>query len=906
MTLRVSRPDVLLCICLSLGFLQAADSKLDDHEFFEQRIRPLLAKNCFVCHTSSKMGNLQLDSREHVLKGGNSGPAMVPGKPEESLIIQAVRRTHERFKMPPQGKLPDQEIADLTAWVKAGGTWPETAGTTAPTTSTDYVIKPEQRAFWAFQPVRKPSIPSAPTMHDRAWPKAPIDSFILSKLEERGLKPAKPAEKRDLIRRVTFNLIGLPPTPEEVDAFLSDSSPGAFATVVDRLLASPHYGERWGRHWLDLARYADARLGAFEDDPLPNAFRYRDWVIQAFNEDMPYDLFVKSQIAGDLLPSENREKLVGGLGFQALARDADDEVDVTARTFLGLTVGCAQCHDHKYDPIPTKDYYSLLGVFRSSERDQYPLAPESVVAAYKEHQKKISSLKDVIDEFVQKQSSQLSEILATRTSLYLVAAWKMLGPAKLDLRNAAGERALDNETLERWVQYLKDPEKDHPYLKPWYGLLAREAPLEDVITFADQFQAVVLSVIAEKKGIDDRNYVLLGGAKGVKNESTRQYANLEFLDVEKYYLWRDLCSESYKKRAADFTGGVYYYGEKGIGRFLQAVWREYLEQKQGEMDALKKSLPPQYPYLLAVRDSKTPKNLRVAIRGEAKNLGEEAPRRFLAILSEGPPTPFTKGSGRLELAEAIANPTNPLVARAIVNRVWALHFGQGIVRTPGNFGELGDRPSHPELLDWLATRFVQNGWSIKALHREILLSAAYQMSTQYSAENFQKDPENRLLWRANLLPRLDAEALRDALLAVAGDLDLAVGGPALPLDDKNKRRAVYSFISRSRTNGMLALFDFPDPNNTKEQRLLTNSPTQRLFFLNSDFVALQAKALADRLNRGTNDDTARIEKAYLLLYGRPPKPAEVQLGLEFLRERSNAWPQYAQVLLTSNEFSSVN
>jgi hypothetical protein len=720
------------------------------------------------------------------------------------------------------------------------------------------------------------------------------------------MKPSPPADKRALIRRVTFDLIGLPPAPEDVDAFLSDSSPDAFNKVVDRLLASPHYGERWGRHWLDLARYADASLGAFEDGPLPNTFRYRDWVIRAFNEDMPYDLFVKAQIAGDLLPAEHRENLVAGLGFQALARDANDQVDVTTRTFLGLTVGCAQCHDHKYDPIPTKDYYSLLGVFRSSETDRFPLAPEPVVAAYQEHQKKIARLKDQIDDFVQKQSGQLSEILAAKTSRFLLAAWKVLGPAKQDLRSAAQEQNLDYETLERWVQYLKDPGKDHPYLKPWYELLARQASAQEVKTFADQLQTLALSIIAEKKEIDDHNYVKLGGAKGVKDERTRQYANLEFLDVEKYYFWRDLCSEPYKKRAADFIGGVYYYGEKEIGRFLQTEWREYLEQKQVELDGLKKSLPPEYPFLLAIRDSKEPKNVRVAIRGEANNLGEEAPRRFLAIFSDGPPAPFTKGSGRLELAEAIANPQNPLTARVMVNRIWALHFGQGIVRTPGNFGRLGDRPSHPELLDWLAGRFVESGWSVKALHREILLSSAYQMSTRYCAENFAKDPQNRLLWRANLLPRLDAEALRDALLAVAGELDLTPGGPAVPLNDQNKRRTVYSFISRSRTNGMLALFDFPDPNNTKEQRLLTNSPTQRLFFLNSGFIALRAKALAGRLARAASGDRAKIEKAYLLLYGRPPKQAEVDLGLQFLRQQSNAWPQYAQVLLTANEFSSVN
>jgi hypothetical protein len=708
-----------------------------------------------------------------------------------------------------------------------------------------------------------------------------------------------------LIRRVTFDLTGLPPTPSEVDAFLSDSSPNAFAKVVDRLLASPHYGERWGRYWLDLARYADGKLGADKDTPFPDAFRYRDWVIQAFNEDMPYNVFSKAQIAADLLP--NHDKLMAGLGFQALGAGADDEVDVTTRTFLGLTVGCARCHNHKYDPIPTKDYYSLLGVFRSSEYYEYPLAPESVVEAYKAQEKKIAGVKDSVDEFVEKQSGLLGEVLTAKTAKYLVASWKALGPSKMDVPAAAEEQKLDRETLERWVQYLRDPDKDHPYLKPWYALLARDAKLEEIQKFAGEFQATALAVIAEKKAVDDHNYVKLGGAKGVKDEATRQYANLEFLDVDKYYLWRDLCSARFKKSSKNFNGGIYYYGETEIGRWLAPAWNDYLEAKRAELAALKKALPPHYPFLHVLRDKKDPKNVRVAIRGDAANLGEEAPRRFLAILCNGERPLFAKGSGRLALAEAIASPANPLTARVLVNRIWEMHFGQGLVRTPGNFGLLGDRPSHPELLDYLAARFVENGWSIKTLHRDILLSAAYQMSSQYSAKGYQADAENRLLWRANLLPRLDAESLRDSLLAVAGKLDLSVGGPPAPLDQANHRRTVYGYIGRTHPDPMLALFDFPDPNNTSEHRLVTGGPMQRLFFLNSSFVAAEAKSLCERLNDGSDaGDASKIKKAYLLLYSRPPTEAELQLGMEFLRQTKNGWPQYAQVLLSSNEFSSVN
>jgi hypothetical protein len=416
----------------------------------------------------------------------------------------------------------------------------------------------------------------------------------------------------------------------------------------------------------------------------------------------------------------------------------------------------------------------------------------------------------------------------------------------------------------------------------------------------------VLDVLAEKKGIDDRNYVTLGGAKGVKDEKTRQYANLEFLDPEKYYLWRDLFADRISRKVASAGSGIYYYGDKQLGRWLHSVTSAYLAEKLAEHDALKKSLPDPYPALYTIRDAKEPKNVRVQIRGEAKNLGEEAPRRFLSILCNGEPPPFTKGSGRLELAEAIVNPGNPLAARVMVNRVWEMHFGHGIVRTPSNFGQLGERPTHPELLDYLAARFVENGWSLKALHREMLLTAAYRMGAAHSAENFERDPENRLLWRANLLPRLDAEALRDSILAVSGRLDLTMGGPAVKITDKKPRRTVYAYVSRNRLDDTLALFDFPDPNATAEQRLITNGPMQRLFFLNSEFIAENAAALVERVAReGGADDAARLKRAYLLLFGRPPSETETELGLEFV-SKPGGWPQYAQVLLSSNEFSAVN
>ena len=851
----------------SLAAALYAGPASDPSELFEMRVRPVLAKNCYACHTGSKMGGLQLDSREHLLQGGKSGPAIVAGDPARSLLVRAIGYTDEKLKMPPAGKLPDDDIATLASWIKAGAVWPETApAEPAARKSGGYVITPEQRAFWAFQPVRNPA---PPEVKDKSWAKSPIDRFILAKLEARGLKPAPPADKRVLIRRATFDLTGLPPTPEDVDAFVRDRSPGAFAKVVDRMLASPQYGERWGRYWLDIARYSDDKLDSTKETPYPNSFRYRDWVIQAFNQDMPYDLFVKAQIAGDQIQPE----LEPALGFYALSPEfQDDRVDATTRGFLGLTVACAQCHDHKYDPIPTKDYYSLLGVFTSTEYYEYPLAPADVVKAYDTQKKNIEQQEKAIKDFVDRQSQELAEILAAKTARYMMAAAKA-GPAE----------TLDPETLEKWIAYLQKPGKEHPYLAGWYAGPGKKA--------AEEFQSLLLSVNTEKKLIDDKNHITLGIDPSREKLSG---ASLLSLERDKYVLWRDFFGNK----------GVLRYDDKNIERFLAPEWKEHLNALQSELAAMKKQLPPQYPFLHAIRDTSKPANQRVHIRGSAANLGEEAPRRFLAILSKGEPAPFGKGSGRLELAEAIANPDNPLTARVMVNRVWQHHFGQGIVRTASNFGQLGDRPSHPELLDYLAHRFVESHWSIKTLHREIMLSSAYALSAAYSDKNYAADPGNRLLWRANRR-RLDAESLRDALLFAAGDLDLKAGGPAAPLSEDNKRRAAYGFVSRKKLDGMLSLFDFPNPNSTSEQRLETNVPLQRLFFMNSGLVMQEAKALVGRLG-DSDGERAKIIKAYKLLFNRDPTATELRLGNEFLRDSNHSWAQYAQVLLSSNEFSFVD
>lgn len=890
----------LLLACAGLAL--AADPAAPN-EFFETRVRPVIAQACFACHAAgTRMGGLDMTSREGLLRGGSSGPSIVPGEPAKSILIQAVSYTHERLRMPLQKtRLSDTQVADLTAWVKSGAIWPDSKPVTAPS-GPGYAITKEQRAFWAFQPVRKPAIPA---VKNRTWPRSAIDSFLLSRMEAAGVTPATPADKPTLLRRAYFDLIGLPPGVDEVEDFLRDSSPDAFAKVVDRLLASPRYGERWGRYWLDIARYSDDRLESEVDAPYPNAFRYRDWVIQAMNEDMPYDVFVKAQIAGDLIDPKQMNRYAPGLGFYALSPDTqEDRVDVTGRAFLALTTGCAQCHNHKFDPIPTRDYYSLLGIFTSTEHSELRLAPEDVVAHYKVKEKAVEEKQTEIREFLHAQATQLAEMLARETAQYVRAARSVMSAESQRQTEAVAQQdGLDSETLKRWLGYLRRPSFDHPFLTNW----------KDESTFdLDRFQAQVLAVLKERKEVDETNLVRKAAAKsGGKNARVEVVA----LQPDSYYLWRDLFfNDSYGNVFKQEDDGILYYGpnrgyyesDGSVERFLSGVWKAHLEKLRAQLAGLKAAMPARYPFAHVIKDKEQPKNEKVRIGGSQENVGEDAPRRFLSILCDGEPAPFQKGSGRLELAEAIVSPTNPLTARVMANRIWLHHFGAGIVRTPSDFGQMGDRPSHPELLDYLASRFIENKWSMKAMHREIMLSSAYMLSSQESDKNMAADPENRLVWRAGTR-RMDAEALRDWLLSVSGELDVTAGGPPVPLAaDGNHRRTVYGFVSRRKLDGALALFDFPNPNATSEKRVPTLTPRQQLYFLNGDFVWSRAKALARRLAAGQPDPSARIRTAYRGVFGRNPLPAELDLSLSFVRGEETAWERFAHALLNSNELFFVN
>ncbi|MCI0662066.1 MAG: PSD1 and planctomycete cytochrome C domain-containing protein [Acidobacteria bacterium] len=892
--------------CLLSLPLPAALQGEDPVGAFRTQVKPILEQNCFSCHTDTAMGGLRIDSREHLLKGGNSGPAVVPGRPAESILYQAITHTHTSLKMPPQGKLAPDQIAALRVWIESGVHF-DTVGRVKELTRTDVE---EQKKFWAFQPVRK-SAP--PAVRDSGWVKNDIDRFILAKLEIRGLHPIGAADKRTLLRRATYDLTGLPPTPEEMQTFLADKSQNAWEKVINRLLASPRYGERWGRFWLDVARYSDEDALGLSADPFPNAWRYRDWVIQAMNDDMTYDVFVKAQIAGDFLdkPGENRYRL--GLGLfglgpwyyklvdppKARADERHDRIDVLTRGFLGLTVACARCHDHKYDPIPTRDYYALAGVFASTELKEEPLAPKDVVAKWHDKQKQIENLEADLKKRLEQERKRLGRMLARDAGKYLFTAWRIERGNKLP-RDVAADR-LNTETLDRWVAYLRGKYWAHPYLTKFSGA---SNPTTAQVN-SEKFQRFLDSVATEYDVIQEYNKRVLEEAE----KSTDPYdifckgcnAETKTLAREKYMLWTDMFGA--KQQTHEKNPGLFYYADDQIDRRLSDTARAQIARLRDEVKQRKSELPPRYPFLHVIADSNRPADSPLHVRGDPYHLGPLVPRGYLSVLSKSEPAHFEHGSGRLKLAELIASADNPLTARVIVNRVWYHHLGTGLVRSLSNFGQVGDRPSHPELLDYLAARLIENQWSLKRLHREILLSATYGLSGEFRQVNFNADPENRLLWRANRR-RLDIESLRDSLLFVAGTLDTRAGGP--PEDWKvSKRRSVYGRISRFRLERTLSLFDFPDPTISAEQRASTNTPLQRLFFLNSDLVHDMAKSLAARIEATARSDPERIDFAYILLFGRQPDDEERHMAAEYLTG-GGTWREYAHVLMSTNEFQFLD
>jgi cytochrome c553 len=904
---------------------QPASAATDERvTFFENRIRPLLAANCFACHGESAMAGLRVDSREGLLKGGETGPAIVPGDPDKSALVKAVQHA-EGFPRMPRGrsKLAAPDVEAIAEWIKAGAVWPS-ASTAAPAAAVSHerVITAEQRAFWAFRPLAKPEPPSV-TGAD--WAKTGIDRFILARLEKDGLAPVGAADKLTLIRRATLDLTGLPPKPEDVDAFLADNAADAFEKVVDRLLASPQYGETWGRVWLDVARFGEDDYRSLDPmgrgfNPYPNAHLYRDWVIRAFNDDLPYDQFVTAQLAADLLEGPARLRHLPALGFLGLgpwyydngaveimrADERHDRVDAVTRGMLGLTVGCARCHDHKYDPIPTKDYYSLAGVFLNTEYHEYPLAPKAVVDDFKKREEALDQKRAMLGEYTSTESQQLAGTLAFQSAKYMKAAWQVKGEPKKEKAEIIEREKLDYELFDRWLNFLERKPTFYPYLKDWQAMIGRGGTAKEAEALAKDFQDLVVSVLLEERELKKENDIIRAQAlptskpKKPANKPNEFKTNDDFcpgcglelrsMTKERTALYRDVFVVNLETDSfipgQDLKPGLLRFRGWGLEQRLGADRRALVENLRKDIEETQKSLDPKYSYVHGVKDLEKPADLQVHLRGNPLRLGDPVPRGFLSVLSPAERVTFSAGSGRLELAKTIA--THPLAMRVIVNRVWKGHFGTGLVNTPSNFGINGERPTHPELIDYLAQQFIANGHSIKALHREIMKSAVYQLSGEHQAAAFAKDAGNRLYWRATRR-RLSAEQIRDSVLMVSGALDSRVGGPSVPLTPLAGRRTIYGRVSRYKLDEFLQLFDFPSPSQSAEQRFATNVPLQRLFFMNSDFMQQQAERVAERVAEET-DDTARIKKTYRLLFGRAPSEAEVKAGLEFLQ--AEALKQY--------------
>ncbi len=1083
---------VVLAAWLAASPASAADPARLEH--FEKHVRPLLVEHCQSCHGPSKQkGGLRLDSIDAIRKGGDNGPAVVPGKPAESLLVQAVRYAPDQdLKMPPKGKLPEAAAAALAKWVSDGAEWPATDVAQASGAKEKAAPKgftPEQRAFWAF---RKAAEPKVPAVKDANWARSPLDVFILARLEAKGLKPAPKADKRTLIRRATFDLIGLPPTPEEVERFLKDESPDAFAKVVDRLLASPRHGERWGRHWLDVARYADSN-GMDENVAMSNAWRYRDYVVRAFNSDLPYDQFVREQIAGDLLPeladeARKADRLIAtgflSVGPKMLAEDdpvkmemdiIDEQVESVGRSFLGLTIGCARCHDHKFDPIPTADYYGLAGIFKSTRT----MANHKVVAMWHERpltskadKPKVDALnKQIADKAAEtrKLTQDARKALQTesreRIADYLIvgellerrqAAFQALGNAPLaavakDAIVVEAENFTRGNVIKDTTNYGKGigivlnggpmpnraeyeitipragvyqfeirqaAQEARPVKVTWNGRLIKSDALSKPtgtwfaesqawsVEAVEALPAGKLTVVLERDGpfphIDKLALVprpLPAGLALADFSSPDEQIQTRKLNRNLLDRWVRAIARARKAPAGNvlaawvgsapkptedwktspgevdrilFATPLPWTRRDLAARYQQLLTRDrknvsnlasvrsFLDDPDGPLTLprpVDPLFPPEtvaklaalkaeqtaleakaaaFPLAMAVEDREV-KDLAVHIRGNHMTLGEVVPRRFPRILAGESQAPLPKAvSGRKELADWLTRPDNPLTARVMVNRLWRWHFGEGLVRSVDNFGTLGERPDQPEVLDWLALRFVEAGWSMKALHRTIMLSSAYQMSTALNEKAALLDPDNRLLWRMNRR-RLEAESVRDTLLALGGTIDFQQGGTLLTTRNheyvystasalvagqfQSNRRSVYLPVVRSGVYDALQVFDFADPSVGNGSRSTTTVAPQALFMLNSEIIAGASRGLAKRILSRAEPDDARVRRLFSIAFGRPPAEPEISRTLEFLDRyqatlavknvpepdrRPRAWQGLCHAVLASSETITVD
>jgi len=925
-------------ILINLGLAQAQTPA--QLEVFEKNARPLFATKCQGCHNPKlKSGGLDLSSPDALKEAASMGIFGKPSDPEKSVLVQVLNYENQ-IKMPPQGKLSPEAIAGIRDWIAAGAPTPAAtpvagnslSGVGVRPVALRGVISDADKNFWAFKPVAKLTPPATT---QKNWAKNPLDQFILAGLEKNSLKPAAPADKPTLLRRATFDLTGLPPTEQELKDFLADQSPNAFEKVVDRLLASPRYGERWGRHWLDVMRYADS-TGSDEDHRYPHAWRYRDYVVQAFNEDMPYNQFVREQLAGDILAADPKSGVgyrgIVATGFLALGKKAlaqkdlplkrydvvDDQIEVTAKAFLGLTANCARCHDHKFDPIATKDYYQMAAIFSSTlsyekgetgDPIQTPLAPPGEFEAFKkqwsdynEIEKKVVKIID-FDKDAHKSRNEGEKQIADA-----MLATHRVYKKNESLAVVAADTKLSEKDLTRWVDYLKPSSR--PELAKWRA--ATDANRKDIAAeYQEEFRRGAYQYDQDLSWWKQAQQSFPGAGKVVGPRPKLTKDNYPFF----VSVWQD--------------GGPLY---RTKAEQLATLTPEKLSEVQvllAKSAEIENALPTkEIPMACAVIEGET-MDQKIFVRGDYHNLGDPVERTVPAILSLYAPGPPVKTkSGRLEFADWLVDPRNPLPARVMANRIWQGHFGDGIVRTPDNFGRLGERPNNPELLDYLAKTFIDSGWSIKKINRMIMLSSTYQMSAVFDEATNAKDPENRLNSRYPR-QRLSIEEIRDAYLALGGDLDLTMGGtldPGVGTDgetsanrismnpEKTNRRSIYLPLRRSNLPTLYTLFDFGDAATPDGKRTSTTVATQALFVMNSPLVIREAKSLTDKILKQEQQDKRRVEEIYLRVLGRNADGSEVDRSLTYLQnfrkkwdqiDESKAWTSLTHALMASNEFIFV-